>query len=118
MHHSHCNSTRKSLFHWDLRAILIQGFQYLERGQHLGDDRPHRRVCKVSPDTDPSTKSKRDMFDLPRFQGTIIVEESLGYERVWVGEPGFIVCYRPSRVNRRNLSRKNVEAQTIGSLRG
>ena len=39
--------------------ILNQGFQDLEDGQHLGDQRPHGRVGKVSSDTDASTEAIR-----------------------------------------------------------
>ena len=62
--------------------MLIQRFQYLEYGQHLGDDCPNRRVRKVSPGTNASTKSIHNVFNIIGFERTIVVEESLGYERV------------------------------------
>ena len=97
VHHSHCNSARKPRFHWDLHPVLIQGSQDLEHGQHLGYNRPHRRVCKVSPDADASTESKRDMFSVVRLEGTVVVEESLGYEFVWFGVPRFVMPHRPGK---------------------
>ena len=96
MRYSHRKPTGKSGFYWNLCPILVQGWQYREHGQHLGDDRPHGRVCKVSPNTYPSAKSERNMFDFVWLQGTTIVQESLRCERVWVGEPGFVVRHRPS----------------------
>ena len=100
VHHSHCNSARKPRFHWDLHPVLVQGSQDLEHSQHLGDGHPDCRICKVSPDTDAPTEPERDMFSVVGFEGPIVVEESLGYESVWIGVPGFVVRHRPGKTDR------------------
>ena len=97
MHHSHRSPAPKPRFYWDLHSVLVQGSQDLEHGQRLGHDRPHGRVCKVSPDTDTSTESKRNVFDIIRGEGTVVVEESLGYESVRVGVPRFVMRHRPGK---------------------
>ena len=89
--HSHAKPTGKFRFERDFYPIIIQGLQNLEDGQHLGHQRPHRGIGKVSPDTDAPTEAIHDVFDIIRFEGTIVVEESLGYERMWVRIPGFFM---------------------------
>lgn len=97
MRHSHCNPVRKPWFHWDLHTVFVQGIQDLEHGQHLGDGYPHRCVGNVSSGTDASTEPKCDVLGVVWFERTVIVEESLGYERVWVGVPSFVVRHRPCK---------------------
>ena len=106
---SHRNPARESQFHCDLYSILIQKFQYLEHGQHLDDDQPHRHVCKMSPDTDLSAESERNVCELVGFRRAIVVEEPLWYERMRIGVFGLIMCHRPSKIDHQYLPRKNVE---------
>ena len=68
-----------------------QGLQYLGYCQHLGHGHPNGHVYRISPDTNASTESKRDMFNVVGFERPIVVEESLGYERVRLREPRLVV---------------------------
>ena len=102
MNHSHRIPARKPRLYRDLYSVLVQGSHDLEHGQHLGHDRPQGRVCKVSPDADASTESKRDMFDVIGFEGTVVVEESFGYERIRVRVSRFVVRHRPGKTDHYN----------------
>ena len=113
--YSHGEPARKFQFDRYFYPVLVQGWQYREDGQHLGHDRPHGHVCKMFPGAHASTESKREVFNVVGFEGTIVVEESLGYERVWVGVLGFVVSHRPSKAGQ-DVSRRNVKARTKGSL--
>ena len=77
--------------------MLVQGFQNLEHGQHLGHDHPHGRVCIVSPDADAAAKAIRDVLDGVGCEGPVVVEEAFRDERVRVGEPRFVVGHCPGR---------------------
>ena len=102
VHHSHRIRARKPRFDWDLYSVIVQGPRDLEHSQHLGHNRPDGRICKMSPNADASTESERDMFNVVGFEGTIVVEESLGYERMWVGVPRFVVSHRPDKTDHSN----------------
>ena len=104
--HSHAETARKFRLDRYLDSVLIQGFEYLEDGQHFGHHRPYGRVSKVSPDTDPPTKSERDMFHVVVFKGTVVTEESLWYERLWVGVSRFVMCHRPAKANYQGIRYK------------
>lgn len=99
VHHLHHDTARKPRFYRDSDPVFVEGFQNLEHGQHLGDSHPHRRISKVSTDTYASTESVCNVFDVIGFERTIVIEESLGYERVWVGVPRFVMCHRPIEVS-------------------
>ena len=67
-----------------------QGLQYLGYCQHLGHGHPNGHVYRISPDTNAST-SKRDMFNVVGFERAIVIDESLGYEHVWLRELRLVV---------------------------
>ena len=80
--HLHADTARKFRLDRHLDSLLIQGFEDLEDGHHFGHHRPYGRVSKASPNTDPSTKSKCDVFHVVGFKGTVVVKKSLWYERL------------------------------------
>ena len=108
MLHLQRNPGCKFRLHLDFHPVLIQGSQYLECRQHLGHDSPQGYACKVLAGTRASTESKCDGFDLARFEQTVVVEESLGHESVWVGVSGFVTRHRPGEVDHKNVSGKRV----------
>lgn len=82
--HSHGKATGKLQLHRDLSPVLIERFQNHEHGQDLSHCRPYRRVCKMSPNTDTSTITKRNVFKVIGFEGSIIIEESFWEECMWI----------------------------------
>jgi len=107
--YSHDEPARKLGFDRHLFPMLVHGLCYLVHGQHFRDQRPHGRVGKVFPRAHASTESVCELVDVVGFERTIVVEESLGHERVWVRVLGFVVCHGPSKVSH-DPSRRSVKS--------
>ena len=91
MHHSRGSARGKLRLYGYLHSVRVQRVQNREHSQDFGNYRPYRCVCKVSPNAVASTKSKYDVFTVIGFEGSIVIEESLGEECVWIWVPEFIV---------------------------
>ena len=88
---------RKFWFDTYFYPFFVQGLQYLEDCQHLGHHRPQGSVSKLNPGAAASTKAIRNVVEVIRFQGTIIIEVSLGHKGVRIRIPGFIMRHLPGK---------------------
>ena len=69
----------------NLVSILVLGLCHLEYRQNGRRHDEERRIDKVPPRTDPPARAKRQRDRWIIAEGTILVQETLGLECLWLG---------------------------------
>ena len=89
LRYSHGNTGLERLWNrrsdGNLVSILVLGLCHLEHRQNHRRHDEERRIDKVPPRTDPPARAKRQRDRWIIAEGTILVQETLGLECLWLG---------------------------------
>jgi hypothetical protein len=89
LHYSHGNTASNRVegrrCDRNLVPALVFGLRHVEHGQHRRRHDEERRVDEVAPRTYPPARTKRQRDQGIVAEGSILVEETIGLECLWVG---------------------------------